>query len=190
MVEFLNEIKRENYNEMTKLNLLFLKYLMINGLDDESVRNILEVGSSVDKSLSLILPKDRYNQYLVSTKVNMSELNKHKIYGENGLVYHSKVCHSMEDIVLSENGDKLLNSFDTLLSSGFSNEKRHAIYSLNEMKKFIGQCISYNKKDKQFYDTLYKSECEYINSECCSGHSLITDVDSEENVGYYLILKK
>lgn len=179
-----------------KLRLLFLRYLIANGFDNPNIKNILEVGSSVENSASIILPKDRYNQFLISTKVKRSLLDEYKISGEAGYIYRGDMYRLVENHDVPRDEDKItdgpnIRDFDALLSMDFGNEHRHALYSLNMIKKFVGQCIAYDKShDKQFYDSLYRFECEYMNTECEGHHLLVNDVDSKENLGYYLIMKK
>ena len=182
--------------EKNKLRLLFLEYLMANGFDNQDVKNILEVGNSVENSVSIVLPTNRYNQLLMSTKVESSMLERYKINGIKGYIFKGEMYRLIDNHDVPREEDKItdglnINDFDTLLSMGFGNEHRHALYSLKMIKKFIGQCVAYDKlHTKRFYDGLYQSECEYIAEECGEEHILVTDVDSAKNIGYYLIKKK
>jgi hypothetical protein len=182
--------------EKEQLRLLFLEYLMANGFDNQDVRNILEVGNSVENSVSIVLPTNRYDQLLLSTKVEPSMLERYKINGVKGYIFRGEMYHLINNHDFPREEDKItdglnIKDFDTLLSMGFGNEHRHAMYSLKMIRKFIGQCVAYdNNRTKRYYDGLYQSECQYMDEECGEKHILVTDVDSTKNVDYYLIKKK
>lgn len=69
---------------MTENTRIFLDFLIDNGFNPENYRNILEIIQSVPNSVSKYLKN--YPQFLLSEKVDYSELISHQLKGANGYI--------------------------------------------------------------------------------------------------------
>jgi len=185
-IEPLIEAKRE---EEICLKRYFLDYLIANGFDDRSIVSVLEISNRVEDSISIMLPKDRYNPFLIVPELNDDEVlnyRKHELQGCSYNLNHTPKKRSKQMTETIE-----LEGFDAAITMGFTDYKKRAILEIIGMQKFFGDCVIYkDKRDKENLKRLYANALITMNEQSDEEYTIVTDTIKEENIGLYLIKKK
>lgn len=193
---------------------IFLDFLIDNGFNPENYKNILEIIQSVPNSLSKYLKY--YPQFLLSEKVDYSELISHQIKGANGYI------DKKGGIVVpkTEEGDKyfkdlalqlklycqkkipyyypIISEFDSLIAYYDLNKEQqisidqivNATIPLIE-DKYIG-FIADTKNQEQITKNLeiFSILLEVIKSNSRQDYTMIHDTVSSQEKELYLIKRK
>ncbi len=193
---------------------IFLDFLIDNGFNPENYKNILEIIQSVPNSLSKYL--QYYPQFLLSKKVDYSELISHQIKGANGYI------DKKGGIVVpkTEEGDKyfkdlalqlklycqkkipyyypIISEFDSLIAYYDLNKEQqisidqivNATIPLIE-DKYIG-FIADTKNQEQINKNLeiFSILLEVIKSNSRQDYTMIHDTVSSQEKELYLIKRK
>lgn len=193
---------------------IFLDFLIDNGFNPENYKNILEIIQSVPNSLSKYLKY--YPQFLLSEKVDYSELISHQIKGANGYI------DKKGGIVVpkTEEGDKyfkdlalqlklycqkkipyyypIISEFDSLIAYYDLNKEQQI--SIDQIvnatippieDKYIG-FIADTKNQEQITKNLeiFSILLEVIKSNSRQDYTMIHDTVSSQEKELYLIKRK
>ena len=188
-----------------KDSLLMLKYMISEGFKPENYERILELLQSAPMSLSQNLTE--YNPYLLSKKVNYSELDKCGIDGAYGYLEDNEILVPKSlnnDHRFLSSGKTLfskigygvptINEFDTAIFSVDSlNRKKEDIYNAiinsSKFKNLYFGFITEKYPESDFYDEQLVQEFYQLMS-MSSNYKISSDTISEENKILYLIEKK
>ena len=197
-------MKNTELNE-NKDALLFLEYIINNGFNPNNYENILELIQSVPNSMSKYLKS--YRQFLLSKKVNYSDLEKYRIKGANGYLngengifipknpeadeYFSYKFHHKKYKANRYRYPNILNFNSVITYHDWSIEDisqiKSTLYYL--IKDYYIGFIT-NKSDKNLGQKLkfYQDLLEEINMTTPSRHTIVHDTINNKEL--YLIKKK
>jgi hypothetical protein len=162
-----------------KRRLLFLEYLMANGLDEKNIVNVLEVCNKIEDSLSIILPKERYSPFLLSMDSDQESFRQYGVYG-------------LQDSEKNPIGDySIFKDLDIAIAMGLTGYKRWVMYEMQGIPKFFGDCVYYkDSKAKKYYDSIHLESLDLMNEKSPEEYILVNDTIEREDLGFYLIKRK
>lgn len=166
---------RKYYNFLEK----YLKYF--------EAKKILEFGSIYEKSTIQFIDKTQYDYLFVSPDIN--PIDYRGINSARGIMLNDKLQLAYKDEFGSHNyfaSNFDLSSFDTLVTVGLSNMKRHVNFSNPRYNILWGGIVSENLED--YYGYLYGEAKDMLEDMQHKPYELIKE-KSEEDV-IYLIRKK
>ena len=172
---------------------LYLKYLLQKGLFSSSRRLVGEIGGNVDMSLTRYIHSNDFESVLISTSVDYEQLKKYGIKGLNGYINNGELYYQEPNSDIYQfDKRRSLQFFDAIYSIGFNKEVKDAIYSIEKMPKFIGQCVILDDRNiVEFYDELYPEECRKLNAMFDDEYySFTKETNKKDGVSYYLIKNK
>jgi hypothetical protein len=146
---------------------VFAQFLYRNGFSSLKSKNVLEIGSRVEDSLTHFLKEDALlNLFLLSSKVDYDELEKLGIRGANGYLDHSGIVvpqSSQNDIYYTKHGlvrgscfakkymgIPTIEDFDTIISSEYTDDLK-SIDRFNG-SIYVGTCTEDDTYENEFQD--------------------------------------
>lgn len=199
---------------MTENTRIFLDFLIDNGFNPENYRNILEIIQSVPNSVSKYLKN--YPQFLLSEKVDYSELISYQIKGANGYIEkNGRII-----VPKTEEGDKyfkdlaknlklycnkkipyyypIISEFDSLIA--YYDLNREQQISINQIvnatiplieDKYIGFIADTNSQEKITKNiAIFSILLEVIKSNSRQDYTMIHDTINSQGKELYLIKRK
>ncbi len=173
------DLNNEEYNTM-----IFLEYIKLYGFKPENYNKILELVQGVQTSMSLYLKK--YNQFLLSEKVNNNELSKYGIIGSYGYL-NSNNIYIPEYLINKKENTPSINDFDVIIARDISSSLVN-LHTFNQ-DKYIGTCIDIRSKKYKTTLEFYKMLLNAVNSASRDEYKMLHDSISSQNKELYLIKK-
>lgn len=201
MSEILNDTENKVFNAY-----LFKEYLESNGFNIENYRQMLELNKDVNGSLSLLL-KD-YQHFLLSMKVNYSELEENNMFGAKGYVeedglfvpkslegdqhflggYLPKVPYKRIWYHYPKIGDGY-SEYDVTVSNGLSSDDKFSLLLKSDMDLYLGDVLDISDKNYKINRIKLLFKLELLKTNMSNAY-LTMDLDSSLKKEYILLTRK